>query len=62
MTIVVYDDRDFLANCLPISVQIYEGQSKITESWLISFFLVGSFGLNLIHISNQPLGLITYRS
>ena len=22
---------------------IYEGQSKITESWLISFNLVGSF-------------------
>ena len=24
--------------------EIYEGQSKITESWLISFYWVGSFG------------------
>ena len=26
------------------SINKYEGQSKITESWLISFYWVGSFG------------------
>ena len=27
-----------------IIAESYEGQSKITESWLISFYWVGSFG------------------
>ena len=27
-----------------ISSAMYEGKSKITESWLISFYWVGSFG------------------
>ena len=27
-----------------IVYQYYEGQSKITESWLISLYWVGSFG------------------
>ena len=26
------------------SLAMYEGQSKITESWLTSFYWVGSFG------------------
>ena len=40
----------------------YEGQSKITESWLISFYWVGGFGWNFIHILNEPSSFITYRS
>ena len=28
----------------------YEGQSKITESWLISFYWVSSFDFNFLHI------------
>ena len=45
-----------------LELSFYEGQSKITESWWISFYWVGSFGWNLIHIENEPLGFITYRS
>ena len=41
---------------------IYAGQSKITESWLMSFYWVGTFDWNLIHINNEPSGLIAYRS
>ena len=40
----------------------YEGQSKITESWLISLDWVSTFDWNLIHIYNEPLGFIAYRS
>ena len=40
----------------------YVGQSKITESWLISFYWVGTFGWNLIHIYNEPSSFIAYRS
>ena len=38
------------------------GQSKITESWLISFYWVGTFDWNLMHIYNEPSGFIAYRS
>ena len=40
----------------------YEGQSKITESRLISFYWVGTVEWNLIHIYNEPSGFIVYRS
>ena len=36
----IYTELTFIN---PLSVY-YEGQSKITESWLISFYWVGSFG------------------
>ena len=35
---------------------------KITESWLISFYWVGTFDWKLIHIYNEPSGFIAYRS
>ena len=38
------------------------GQSKITESWLISFYWVGTFDWNLIHIWHEPSGAIAYTS
>ena len=37
------------------------GQSKITESWIISFYWVGTFDWNFIHIYNEPSGFIAYR-
>ena len=40
----------------------YTGQSKITESWLISFYWVGTFDWNLKHIYNEPSSFIAYRS
>ena len=39
-------------------LHIYVGQSKMTESWLISFYWVGTFDLNLMHIYNEPSGYI----
>ena len=41
------EDVKFNSICLNLLEginQLYEGQSKITESWLISFYWVGSFG------------------